>query len=319
MLLPVLAVIEVSFDPLLHIGELTVRWQTIGVTLALLVALAVAALMAPDLSSQRPFFRRPSRPDLAPRFPDAPVIDRSGDVSPGTLLRLDDMVLIIAGIVPGAVVGGRLIHGVVFWEAYAADPARLFDPSVGALSLLGAVLGGLFSAAYVARLIGAPVRRWADAAAVPMLLAIGLGKLAQFLGGSGQGLPFDGPWAVAFTGLGPWVSMNPDIPSHPAQLYEGLWVLLGIPLVLRWSGPRRSSARVNRWVAWASRSVEDGRLFVNALNWFLLGRVIVGFTWRDDPTIGPLNSEQAVALAVLIGAELGFRLRARNRVLLAAP
>lgn len=319
MLLPVLAVIEVRFDPLVRIGELTVRWQTIGVTLALLVALAVVALIAPDLNSQRPFLRRPNRPDLAPRFPEAPVIEPSGDVSPGTPLRLDDMVVIIAGIVPGAVVGGRLIHGVVFWDAYASDPARLFDPSVGALSLLGAVLGGLLSAAYVARLIGAPVRRWVDAAAVPMLLAIGLGKLAQFLGGSGQGLPFDGSWAVAFSGSGPWVSMNAEIPAHPSQIYEGLWVLLGIPLVLRWTGRRRPSLRVSRWVAWANRSGEDGRMFINALNWFLLGRVIVGFTWRDDPTIGPLNSEQAVAVAVLIGAEMGFRLRARNRVLVRAP
>ena len=53
---PVMAVIEISFDPLLRLGELSVRWQTIGVTVALLAALAVAALMAPDISSQRPFF-----------------------------------------------------------------------------------------------------------------------------------------------------------------------------------------------------------------------------------------------------------------------
>jgi prolipoprotein diacylglyceryltransferase len=219
-------------------------------------------------------------------------------------------VLIVLGIVPGAVVGGRLLHGLDFRDAYAVDPTRLLDPSVGSLSLLGAVLGGLLSGAYVCRLVGAPLRRWADAAAVPLLIALGLGKLAQFLGGSGQGLPFDGPWAVAFVGDGPWVSLNPALAAHPSQIYEGIWLLLGIPLVLRLSGPRHVPLRVDRLVAWADRSVEEGRLFHNVLEWFLVGRLVVGFSWRDDALVGPLNTEQAVALALLAGVELGFRYRA---------
>lgn len=300
-----LAVIEIGFDPILRLGELTMKWQTIGVTLGLLVALAVAALMAPDFASQR----------------QAAVIESSGArswVRSFRPLRLDDMVLIIAGIVPGAVIGGRLVHALVFLDAYAAQPYTILDPSVGTLSLTGAVLGGAFSGAYVASLVGAPVRRWADAAAVPLLLAIALGKFAQFLGGGGQGLPFDGSWAVAFVGTGPWVGTIPEMPSHPAQIYEALWVLIGIPLVVRWAGPQRMPARVHRLVAWADRSAEEGRLFVVALSWFLLGRLLIGFTWRDDP-VGPLNSEQAVALVVLVAVQLGSRLRARGEVPLPAP
>ena len=294
-----IALIELGFDPLLRIGQLTIRWQTIGVTVALLAALAVAALMAPDVSSQRPFFRR-RRPDLRPHFPGAPKIGLSGADQSGRRLRLDDMLLIVAGIVPGAVLGGRIAHAIDYLDAYGARPLTLFDPFVGSLSLLGAVLGGLASAVYVARVIDAPARRWADAAAVPLLLALGLGKLAQLLGGSGQGLPFDGPWAVAFAGGGPWVSPNPQLPSHPAQVYEALWLLAGIPAALALAGARHVPLRVNRLVAWADRSAPEGRLFVAALAWFLVGRVLVGSTWRDDPIIGPLNAEQALALVALI-------------------
>lgn len=283
MMPPALAVIEIGFDPLLRLGELAIRWQTIGVTFALFVALALAALLA------------------------------------ALPLRLGDLVPIVAGIVPGAVVGGRLVHALAFLDAYAAQPLTILDPSVGSLSLLGAVLGGLVTGAYVARLIGAPAKRWADAAAVPMMLAVGLGKIAQFLGGSGQGLPFDGPWAVAFVGTGPWVSANPGLPAQPSQIYEALWVLIGIPIVLLWAGRRRRSARLNRWVAWADRSAEEGRLLVLALSWFLIGRVLVGFTWRDDPTVGALNSEQAIALTVLVCLLLRSRLRPRREVLLPAP
>ena len=301
-----LAVIALSFDPLLHLGPMTIRWQTIGVTIALLAAFSLAAFMAPDLGAQRPFFRRrrPAPVSLKPTFPHAPIVDHTGRSGP--LLRLDDMLLIVVGAVPGAVLGGRLVHALDFWDAYMSHPGWLVDPLVGTLSLTGALLGGFLTAAYAARLIGAPVRRWADAAAVPLLLAMSLGKLAQLLGGSGQGLPFDGPWAVAFLGPGPWVSASPEIASHPAQAYEGLLLLIGIPVVLLLAGPRWKPVRVHRWVAWMDRSAEEGRLFTYAMGWFLVGRILVGFTWRDDPFIGPLNTEQVVALAVLAGILAGL-------------
>jgi len=308
--LGLLAVITLDFDPLLPIAGLTIRWQTIGVTFALLIALAVAALMAPDVRAQRPFFRR-RRADLRTQYPDAPQVAGSPVEPSGHSLRLDDMLLIIAGTVPGAVVGGRIVHGLVYWDAYAAAPQKLLDPLVGSLSLLGAVLGGLAGAIYVARLIGAPVGRWASAAAVPLLLALGLGKIAQVLGGSGQGLPFDGPWAVAFAGSGPWVSLAADVPSHPAQVYEGLWLLLGIPIVLLLAGKRHKPLRVNPLVAWADRAAPDGRLFGLAVGWFLLGRVLVGSTWRDEPVISLLNMEQLLALAAL--AFLALRVGSRPR------
>jgi len=170
------------------------------------------------------------------------------------------------------------------------------------------VLGGLASATYVARMIDAPVRRWADAAAVPMLLAIGFGKLAQLLGGSGQGLPFDGSWAVAFTGPGPWVSTNPAMPSHPAQVYEGLWMLAGIPVVLRLAGQRFKPLRVNRLVGWADRTGREGVLFAGALGWFLLGRLLVGYSWRDERIVGGLSVEQALALMSLMLIVLAYGL-----------
>jgi phosphatidylglycerol:prolipoprotein diacylglycerol transferase len=216
------------------------------------------------------------------------------------------MLLIIAGIVPGAVVVGRIFHGLDYWSYYASEPQMLFDPSVGSLSLLGAVIGGLMTASYVARMIDAPVRRWADAAAVPMLLAIGLGKLAQLLGGSGQGLPFDGGWAVAFTGAGPWVSTSPEMASHPAQVYEGLWMLIGIPVVLLVAGKRHEPLRVNHWVAWADRTAREGALFAGALGWFLLGRLVVGYAWRDEQVVGGLNVEQTLALISMMLALLAY-------------
>ncbi len=301
---PILAVIELSFDPLLQLGALAIRWQTVGVTVALLAGLGLAALVVPDIGSQQPFFRRRRAPDLSPSFPDAPVLDSNVETRAASGLRIDDLVLIVLGVVPGAVIGGRLAHVLIYWDSYVASPLSIFDPSVGGLSLLGAVLGGLVSGAYIARMIGAPVRRWADAAAVPFLLALGLGKLAQLLGGSGQGLPFEGAWAVAFLGDGPWVSANPEVPAHPAQVYEGIWLWIGIAVVL-----------FARRLARLYGPVEDGLLFVSiALSWFLSGRILAGYFWRDPELLLGFNGEQVLALAALlvIGAVLWTRERRRR-------
>jgi phosphatidylglycerol:prolipoprotein diacylglycerol transferase len=246
----VIAVIELGFEPLLQIGGLALRWQAIGVAAALLLALAVAA--------------RQARPPLA----------------------IANLLVIIVAIVPGAIVGGRFVHALSNLEFYLARSISLLDPGVGSLSLLGAVLGGCVTGAYVARRLGDDVARWADVAAPALLIAIGLGKLAQLLGGSGQGLPFDGPWAVSFTGPGTWVSASPGMPSHPAQVYEGLWMLAGVVLIGLFAR-RRNLAR--------------GSLFGVALCWFLVGRLLIAFTWRDSAVIGPLNAEQAVTAAVLLG------------------
>ena len=60
-----------------------------------------------------------------------------------------------------------------------------------------------------------------------------------------------GPWRLP--GAGPWVSTSPEMASHPAQVYEGLWMLIGIPVVLLVAGKRHEPVRVNHWVAWADR------------------------------------------------------------------
>jgi prolipoprotein diacylglyceryltransferase len=279
-----MALIELSFDPTIRFGDLLIRWQTIGVTVALLVGLGLAVLLD----------------------------GRSGtDAGGKDALRLDDLIYIVLAVVPGAVVGGRLVHGLSFWEAYSADPFRIFDVSVGSLSLTGAVLGGTVSAVYIARLIGAPVRRWADAAAIPLLVAMSLGKFAQLLGGSGQGGPFDGLWAVAFVGPGAWISPAAAIPAHPSQIYEGLWLVVGIPVVIGWV-----ASRTNRGATLRDRlrAAHGGVLFGAMLVWFLVGRVVVGFTWRDDPVVGPLNVEQVIALAVLVGVGPGLVARSRSIV-----
>ena len=263
--MPVPALIEMIFDPQLQVGEVVLRWQTLGVTAALLAGIALAAIISRT--------------------------DTWGDGRPRGALGVEDLVYVVLAAVPGAVLGGRLAHGLAFWDVYSAQPERLLDPQLGSLSLLGAVIGGSLSAAIACRLLRAPVRGWADAAALPLLVAVAIGKLAQFLGGSGQGAFSDLPWAVAFLNAGPWISADADMPAHPAQLYEAAWSFLGIPLLVALAGRRGPAELFVRG---------RGLLFLAALAWFAAGRVLVGFTWRDERVLWWLNAEQLLALLALV-------------------
>lgn len=269
---PLAMAIELRFDPTFRLGDAVIRWQVLGVSFAVLVALLLAALLT--------------------RAEGSPEADQSR-------LRLDDLLYATLGILPGAIAGGRLVHAIAYWDGYAADPALLLDPATGGFSLLGAVLGGTITALYVTSLLEGTARRWADTAAVPLLVALAIGSVAQFLAGGGQGAAWDGPWAVAFVGPGPWLSPAPGIPAHPVALYEAVWALVGIGFVAFVGGG------VKQMDAFGS-----GSLFVAALWWFLLGRLLLGTFWRDDRVVGPLNMEQALAAAALVVLAAGLALGA---------
>jgi prolipoprotein diacylglyceryltransferase len=276
------AVLAFGFDASLHVGDLAVRWQTLGIAIAVLAGLAWCALIA----GRTPAFETwiGERPD-------------DGDGPGGAWhLRRDDLLFIVLGVLPGAVIFGRLGYGLLHADWYGRDWRQLLDPAGGSLELTGAVVGGTLTGIYVAALLDAPVGRWLHVAIRPLLLVLAVGKAAEVLGGGGQGaLVLDGGGlATAYAGPGPWGSPGADLPAIPAQLLEaamatGVLVLVG---VLGWRSRLRHA---------------DGRLFAVGLATWALGRALVAATWRDDAVLGPLKAEQLVCLAV---AALAFSLAA---------
>lgn len=260
-----LSVITFQFDALAHVGDWNVRWETIGVAVAIFAALLAAAALAGRVR--------------LPAHPNDP---------PGTALHLrrDDLLFIALGIVPGAVIGGRLAFVALHLDYYRANSGMVLDPGSGGLALSGAVVLGAVTGGLVARLFDAPVGRWYGIAVLPMLVVLGLGKGAEILGGSGQGLPEAGDWATRYLGDGPWGSLGPDIPSIPAQALEALGVAA---LVV---------AFAVAWALGASRRA-DGRLFAVALGGWAIVRFVVASTWRDPVVVGPLKAEQVIDLMIL--------------------
>ncbi len=262
-----IGVLTASFDPVFRLTDTaSVRLETIGLALVLFVALLLAARGA------------------------------SGSRVGG--LRLDDLVFMVVGAVPGAIIGGRLGYVLDHLDSYRPNPAAMLAPTQGALTLTLAIPLGLLTGTVVGRLLRAPIAGWLDAIALPLLFALATGKLVGVLGGSGQGLPSDGQWATAYTGPGPWGSLAADVPSHPSQVYEVILVTLavvGLSLASRIEVIGR----------------RDGGALFAALGLWALGRFVVAFTWRDPALIGPLRMDQLLTLGVLLVAVLGLFQRSR--------
>ena len=254
-----IAVVTFQFDPYAHLfGDLTVRWGTIALAGVIVGALVLAGLLA-----------------------------RSGG------LRPDDVAFVAVGIVPGAVIGGRLGFLILHAGFYGAAPGRLLDPAVGGLELGLALVGGFLTGSYVASLLGAPVGRWLHLAAAPLLLGLAAGKLTMVLTGTGQGLPSDGDFATAYLGAGPWGSLVPALPSQPSQAFEGIATLaiLAVLALALMSGAFRR---------------RDGRLFFIAIGAWALARALISTTWRDPVVAGGLGAGGLIAVAIAIGSALAL-------------
>jgi prolipoprotein diacylglyceryltransferase len=168
------------------------------------------------------------------------------------------------------------------------------------MELALAIVGGLLSGAYVASLLGAPIDRWLRSAALPLLFVLGAGKVTMVLGGAGQGQPSGVPWATSYLGAGPWGSLGAEVPSHPAQAYEGI-VTLGILAI------------VSVGLAVGAVQARDGRLFLAVIAAWAAGRAVVSLTWRDDVAFAGLSVGGVIAAVVALGFAAVLVLRSLRR------
>jgi phosphatidylglycerol:prolipoprotein diacylglycerol transferase len=262
------AVITLAFDPLVYFGDVTVRAATILLAAILLGALLVLTRIGLITPTEGPYVPAPT-------------------------LNPWDLPFLVLGIVPGAVLGGRLDYVLVHLDYYVAHPDSAIDPTQGALGLGLAVPGAIIGGALIARLIDAPLDRWMHAAVLPTLFALAAGKFSGVLSADGQGQSAGVAWATAYVGDGPWNSLAASIPSHPSQVYEAIAVtviLLVLGLALR-AG------------AFARR---DGSALGVAIVLWALARMAVATTWRDMAIAGPLRAEQLILIAVVAGSVVGI-------------
>lgn len=195
--------------------------------------------------------------------------------------------------VPFGIIGGRIFHVLTHPSDYFGPGKDLMKTLYiweGGLAIFGALMLGAVGVWIGCRLSGLRFWTFADALAPGLLLAQAFGRLGNWFNHELYGLPTDLPWGLEIE------SSNAAFPAglpegtlfHPTFLYEILWNLLGVAVLLFIE---------KRW------RLQWGRLLGCYLIWYGIGRSFFE-SIRIDPSeifFGIRTNVWVAIFAILVG------------------
>ena len=214
-------------------------------------------------------------------------------------LTNDDVWDLLFYLMLGVLVGSRLF--MIFWQPdiYLLKPWNLFKIWEGGMSFHGGFVG-IVTAAYL-YCKKKKLNLWtiADVLAVPTMLALALGRVANFINGELVGRIWSGKWCVVFPDYG-------NECRHPSTLYAASKRFL-VFFYLLWLTFKKQfkHGQVTEISNQILTSFKPGFIFWNFVFWEGLGRIIVDF-YREDTLYYSFSIGQWFSLAMVIVAILIF-------------
>ncbi|MBK0419169.1 prolipoprotein diacylglyceryl transferase [Leucobacter sp. CSA1] len=191
------------------------------------------------------------------------------------------------------IVGARLYHVLTHWGDYfgpGTNPLDIFAIWKGGIAIFGALIGGAIGVLIASRITGIRFWSFADALVPGMLLAQAFGRVGNWFNHELFGGPTTLPWGLEIeSGNAAFpIGLPAGTLFHPTFLYEILWNLLGILVLL--AIERRVKPR---W----------GEFFGMYLIWYGIGRAMIE-SLRVDPSLlflGMRTNVLTALLAILLG------------------
>ncbi|MEV7890252.1 prolipoprotein diacylglyceryl transferase [Streptomyces sp. NPDC002817] len=182
--------------------------------------------------------------------------------------RREDIADIAVWAVPFGILGGRLYHVITDPELYftaGKQPIRALYIWDGGLGIPGAVALGAVGAWLGSRHRGIKLADFADAVAPGLVLAQAIGRWGNYFNQELYGRPTDLPWALYIDPA----NRPPDSPDialyHPTFLYESLWNLGVMALLLFLDRRWHQRLRRGRLFACYVLAYTAGRAWIEAL------------------------------------------------------
>jgi phosphatidylglycerol:prolipoprotein diacylglycerol transferase len=245
--------IEINIDPVIgYIWGVEIRWYTLAIIAGIIAAVIISIFEG----------------------------KRKG-IPPESIISLVPWVLI------GGIIGARLFHIVDHWGYYMANPALIFQLQHGGLAIWGALVGGTVAAIAYTRISRVQFWKLADALVPGLLVAQIIGRFGCIVNGDAYGGFTTLPWGFIYTNPNAMIPANyVGIPTHPYPVYDMLWNLfvLGLVLVFR------------------SRFKQDGVILSSYLGLYAIGRFILTFFRQENVLFWGLQEAQVVSVFILIGA-----------------
>lgn len=193
------------------------------------------------------------------------------------------------------IIGARLYHVLTHWgDFFGANATQnWWEIWNGGIAIFGALLGGALGVFCASRLTGVRFWSFADVLAPGLLLAQAFGRLGNWFNQELFGAPTTLPWGLEIDpgNVAAPLGLPPYTLYHPTFLYEIIWNLLGVLVLLTLEKKLRP-----RW----------GKMFALYLIWYGIGRFwLEGL--RVDPSFviwGLRTNELVALLAVILGIVL---------------
>lgn len=199
----------------------------------------------------------------------------------------------------GAIVGARAYYVAFQWDHYKDNLKEIFNLRGGGLAIYGGIIGALIVAFIVCRSKKLPMLPVADAAFPGVMLGQAIGRWGNFFNMEAFGTNTTLPWGMTSDTISNYLSrhqavllaqgvvVDPAMPVHPTFLYESLWNLIGVAVLLLWLFPRRSY---------------DGQITLGYTVWYGLGRFFVEGLRTDSLMWGSVRVSQALGGVLFIVA-----------------
>lgn len=208
----------------------------------------------------------------------------------------------------GGIIGARLWHILTppasmvaqgmttAW--YLTHPLDALAIWRGGLGIPGAVIGGVIALYLFTRNRKMSFALWCDIAVPGLALGQAIGRWGNFVNQELYGKPTNLPWAIKIDPQYRLPEFMDQAYYHPLFLYESLWNLANMGLLL-WLGRKHAS------------KLKTGDLFLVYLISYPIGRFFLEFLRLDASQVASVNINQAFSLVIALAAGVGLYLRHR--------
>lgn len=182
--------------------------------------------------------------------------------------------------VPIGIIGARVIYVVTKWDYYAGDIGRMINIREGGLAIYGGIIFGALTVFVYSRVTKLSFLKVADSVAPAVMVGQLIGRWGNFMNGEAYG---SSPHVDTV-----FCRMVVDGKvTHPTFLYESLWNLVGLLLLL---------------LIFYRRKKFDGQIVCLYVGWYGLGRTPIEMLRTDSLyLIGDANSKFSVKFSVFVG------------------
>jgi phosphatidylglycerol:prolipoprotein diacylglycerol transferase len=223
-------------------------------------------------------------------------------------------------LIIGGIIGARLWH--VFTPSpsliaegidtkfYLTHPLDLLNIRRGGLGIPGAVIGGALALLLFTRQNKLNFIEWTDIAAPGLALGQAIGRWGNFFNQELYGAPTSLPWKIFIDPLHRLQGFSEKEYYHPLFLYESLWNLANMGLLLWLTRRFRGADRL-----------KTGDVFLVYLIVYPFGRFLLDFLRLDASQLGGVNANQTfmAIVAVLGAAALFWRHRPNRKIVASHP